>query len=157
MMTRASRMLSVFFMVFHFPFKVIWSFQLITSPGKPQAAASLTENLTRREKRGILFSPFGKENDSVKTWLRNNLFLTFCLLAGLACTLILCGVRAGLEQQHTGVSQSCISQHLQKLRAAGLVVSERSGNEVYYRAAECPDVARLVEALLDKEGERNGI
>ena len=60
-------------------------------------------------------------------------------------------------EQHTGVSQSCISQHLQKLRAAGLVVSERSGNEVYYRATECPDVARLVEALLDKEGERNGI
>ena len=55
------------------------------------------------------------------------------------------------------MSQSCISQHLQKLRAAGLVVSERSGNEVYYRATECPDVARLVEALLDKEGERNGI
>ena len=60
-------------------------------------------------------------------------------------------------EQHTGVYQSCISQHLQKLRAAGLVVSERSGNEVYYRATECPDVARLVEALLDKEGERNGI
>ena len=30
-------------------------------------------------------------------------------------------------EQHTGVSQSCISQHLQKLRAAGLVAAERSG------------------------------
>ena len=33
----------------------------------------------------------------------------------------------------TGMSQSCISQHLQKLRAAGVVTAERAGNEVYYQ------------------------
>ena len=54
-------------------------------------------------------------------------------------------------EQHTGVSQSCISQHLQKLRAAGMVISERSGNEVYYRPAAWPEVARLVEVLVNGE------
>ena len=53
-------------------------------------------------------------------------------------------------EQHTGVSQSCISQHLQKLRAAGLVTAERSGNEVYYRASS-PHVATLMAALMGEE------
>ena len=34
-------------------------------------------------------------------------------------------------EQSTGMSQSCISQHLQKLRSAGVVTARRSGNEVY--------------------------
>ena len=51
---------------------------------------------------------------------------------------------------HIGISQSCISQHLQRLRAAGVVTAERSGNEVYYRAAS-PDVAVLVAALMGEE------
>ena len=55
-------------------------------------------------------------------------------------------------EQSTGMSQSCISQHLQKLRSAGIVAAERSGNEVYYRAAS-EDVARLVAALLGEEAE----
>ena len=48
-------------------------------------------------------------------------------------------------EKGTGMSQSCISQHLQKLRAAGVVEPRRSGNEVYYRAAS-QDVAALVAA-----------
>ena len=52
----------------------------------------------------------------------------------------------GLEEG-TGMSQSCVSQHLQKLRAAGVVKAERSGNEVYYRAAN-PEVAYVLSALL---------
>ena len=55
-------------------------------------------------------------------------------------------------ERRTGMSQSCISQHLQKLRSAGIVAAERSGNEVYYRAAS-EDVARLVAALLGEEAE----
>ena len=51
---------------------------------------------------------------------------------------------------HTGVSQSCISQHLQKLRMMGLVSAERSGNEVYYRACS-PEAARLVAVLMGEE------
>ena len=48
------------------------------------------------------------------------------------------------------MSQSCISQHLQKLRSAGVVTAERSGNEVYYQAASA-EVARLVAALFGEE------
>ena len=33
------------------------------------------------------------------------------------------------------MSQSCVSQHLQKLRAAGVVTAERQGNEVFYQVA----------------------
>jgi len=53
-------------------------------------------------------------------------------------------------EKGTGMSQSCISQHLQKLRAAGIVEPNRSGNEVYYRAAS-KEVAALVAALTGEE------
>ena len=56
----------------------------------------------------------------------------------------------GCMEKGTGMSQSCISQHLQKLRSAGIVTSERSGNEVYYRAAN-KEVAALLAALLGEE------
>ncbi len=58
----------------------------------------------------------------------------------------------GCMERGTGMSQSCISQHLQKLKAAGVVAAERNGNEVYYRAAS-PEVARLVAALFQEEVE----
>ena len=53
-------------------------------------------------------------------------------------------------EYHTGVSQSCISQHLQRLRAAGVVTAERAGNEVYYRASS-RQVGDLVAALTGEE------
>ena len=53
-------------------------------------------------------------------------------------------------EQITGMSQSCISQHLQKLRSAGVVTARRSGNEVYYSAAS-PEVAALVASLFGEE------
>ena len=53
-------------------------------------------------------------------------------------------------EEKTGQSQSCVSQHLQKLRSAGVVTAERSGNEVYYQAASA-EVARLVAALFGEE------
>ena len=37
----------------------------------------------------------------------------------------------GCMERGTGMSQSCISQHLQKLRAAGVVTADRQGNEVF--------------------------
>ena len=55
-------------------------------------------------------------------------------------------------ERSIGTSQSCISQHLQKLRAAGAVSAERSGNEVSYHAAS-PRVARLVADLMEEEAE----
>ena len=55
-------------------------------------------------------------------------------------------------EKRVGISQSCLSQHLQKLRAAGAVTAERCGNEVYYRAAS-REVAVLVAALMGEEAE----
>lgn len=51
----------------------------------------------------------------------------------------------------TGQSQSTISQHLMRLKAAGVVTCERSGNEMYYEVAD-PAAAAVVAALFgDKE------
>ena len=53
-------------------------------------------------------------------------------------------------EAHIGMSQSSNSQHQQRLRSAGVVTAERSGNEVYYRAAS-RQVAVLIAALLEEE------
>ncbi len=53
-------------------------------------------------------------------------------------------------ERSTGMSQSCISQHLQKLRAAGVVSTERCGNEVIYRVSS-PVAAGLVAVLKEEE------
>jgi ArsR family transcriptional regulator len=54
-------------------------------------------------------------------------------------------------EMETGQSQSCISQHLAKLKAAGVVRAARSGNEVYYEVADST-VADVVAALFgDRE------
>lgn len=53
-------------------------------------------------------------------------------------------------EAHIGMSQSSVSQHLQRLRTAGVVTAERSGNEVYYRAAS-RQVAVLMASLMGEE------
>ncbi|MEG0780397.1 MAG: metalloregulator ArsR/SmtB family transcription factor [Oscillospiraceae bacterium] len=55
----------------------------------------------------------------------------------------------GCIERGTGMSQSCISQHLNRLRAVGAVTAERQGNEVYYHAS--PALAGLIAALLKEE------
>ncbi|GAA1154115.1 DNA-binding transcriptional ArsR family regulator [Kitasatospora gansuensis] len=47
-----------------------------------------------------------------------------------------------------GAHVAATSQHLAKLRAAGLVDSRREGTRIFYRAAEGPDVRGLLEAAL---------
>ena len=59
-------------------------------------------------------------------------------------------------EARTGMSQSCISQHLQRLRAARLVAAERVGNEVFYQTAS-PEVGDLIDTLTEKEWERHGL
>ena len=56
----------------------------------------------------------------------------------------------GCLETATGMSQSCSSQHLQKLRAARVVTAERFGNEVYYQVAS-REVASLVADLFGEE------
>ena len=45
------------------------------------------------------------------------------------------------------MSSPAVSHHLRQLKAAGLLVSERSGKEVYYRAAET-DRAQLLHRMI---------
>ena len=68
--------------------------------------------------------------------------------------LLKCGCRnVGCMEANTGQSQSCISQHLMRLKAAGVVKAARSGNEVYYEIAN-PEVAAVLSALFgDREEE----
>ncbi|HJB99681.1 MAG TPA: metalloregulator ArsR/SmtB family transcription factor [Candidatus Flavonifractor merdavium] len=68
--------------------------------------------------------------------------------------LLLNGCRnVGCMEANTGQSQSCISQHLMRLKAAGVVRAARSGNEVYYEVAD-PAAAAVVSALFgDREEE----
>ena len=59
----------------------------------------------------------------------------------------------GCMEANIGQSQSCISQHLMRLKAAGVVKAARSGNEVYYEIAN-PEVAAVLSALFgDREEE----
>ena len=65
--------------------------------------------------------------------------------------MILCALSAGelpvnKLAELTGQSQSTVSQHLSKLRAAGLVDSRRDGQTIHYRATA--GIARdLIETL----------
>jgi len=68
--------------------------------------------------------------------------------------LLRCGCRnVGCLEVGTGQSQSCISQHLAKLKAAGVVRAERAGNEVYYEIAD-HRVAAVIAALFEEEVDR---
>ena len=58
----------------------------------------------------------------------------------------------GCMEANIGQSQSCISQHLMRLKAAGIVKAERSGNEVYYEIAD-RSVAAVVAALFGEREE----
>lgn len=67
--------------------------------------------------------------------------------------LMSCGCRnVGCMVSHTGHSQSCVSQHLAKLKAAGVVKAERSGNEVYYELDD-PRVPGLIRALFQRRDD----
>ncbi len=67
--------------------------------------------------------------------------------------LLKCGCRnVSCMEANTGQSQSCISQHLSKLKSAGIVKAERSGNEVYYDIAN-PRIVHIVAALFEEGQE----
>jgi ArsR family transcriptional regulator len=77
------------------------------------------------------------------------------LLKVLAHPVRLCIVKGLLEKGECNVSymqscldtpQSTVSQHLQKLRAAGIIEGRRRGLEIYYQVSN-DKVAELVKAL----------
>ena len=60
----------------------------------------------------------------------------------------------GCMEASTGMSQSCISQHLMRLKAAGIVKASRAGNEVFYDVEDRSGVAAVIAALFgDREEE----
>lgn len=59
----------------------------------------------------------------------------------------------GCMEVGTGQSQSCISQHLMRLKAAGVVKASRNGNEVYYDIAHRKQVVPVVAALFGEREE----
>ncbi|MTE01061.1 metalloregulator ArsR/SmtB family transcription factor [Paracoccus sp. YIM 132242] len=73
------------------------------------------------------------------------------LLANAKRLLILCelvrGERSvGALQQAVGLSQSALSQHLAKLRDAGMVDTRRESRTIFYRIGD-PGLAVLMAAL----------
>lgn len=66
-----------------------------------------------------------------------------CILRGLAKTAE-CNVSH--MQECLGLPQSTVSQHLARLRLAGLIGARRQGVEVYYSVVD-PYAARVIEAL----------
>lgn len=60
----------------------------------------------------------------------------------------------GCMEANLGQSQSCISQHLMRLKAAGIVKASRAGNEVFYDVEDRSGVAAVIAALFgDREEE----
>lgn len=81
------------------------------------------------------------------------------LLKVLAHPVRLCIVKGLLEKGSCNVTfmqncldmpQSTVSQHLQKLRTAGIIEGERNGLEINYKVAD-HRVEALVKLLLEKE------
>lgn len=80
------------------------------------------------------------------------------LLKVLAHPVRLCIVRGLLSkgvcnvtymQNCLDVPQSTVSQHLQKLRAAGIIEGERNGLEINYKVTN-PKIEKIIEALLEE-------
>lgn len=55
-------------------------------------------------------------------------------------------------QECLGVSQSSVSQHLQKLRAAGIIEGKRKGTQIEYSIAD-KNVSKWIMTLLETEEE----
>jgi len=63
------------------------------------------------------------------------------------CHLVMHGeASAGELSRAVGLQQSALSQHLARLREAGLVAPRRDATTIYYRLAD-PDAARILSTL----------
>lgn len=81
------------------------------------------------------------------------------VLKALAHPVRLCIVRGLIEkggcnvchmQECLGMPQSTTSQHLQKLRSAGIISGQRKGLEVNYQVCD-PRVIKLIEMLFPEQ------
>ena len=66
----------------------------------------------------------------------------------ILCHLATGEASVGALQSHVGLGQSALSQHLAKLREAGMVATRREGQTIWYRISD-PDVREIMEALYE--------
>lgn len=69
----------------------------------------------------------------------------------ILCQLLRRETGAGELAEIAGLSQSALSQHLSRLRAASIVVSRREGKAVLYRMSD-PEVTSLMATLCEIHG-----
>jgi ArsR family transcriptional regulator len=60
-----------------------------------------------------------------------------------------CECNVGRLWQELKISQPLASQHLNRMRRAGLIIGERRGQEICYRLAD-PRIAKILKLLLEK-------
>ncbi|WP_139905065.1 ArsR/SmtB family transcription factor [Clostridium thermarum] len=72
-----------------------------------------------------------------------------CIVRGLLSNG---GCNVSHMQNCLGVPQSTVSQHLQKLRTAGIIEGERRGFEIIYKVVD-QRTAKLIDVLINKEGQ----
>ena len=81
------------------------------------------------------------------------------LLKTLAHPVRICIVKGLLEKGECNVSymqsclntpQSTISQHIQKLKSAGIIEGRRNGLEIYYKVKD-EKIAELIKVLLNEK------
>ncbi|MDF2541465.1 MAG: transcriptional regulator, ArsR family [Herbinix sp.] len=81
------------------------------------------------------------------------------LLKVLAHPIRLCIVRGLLDKGECNVTymqecldtpQSTVSQHLQKLKSAGIITGRRNGLEIYYKISN-KQIADLIKVLFEEE------
>jgi ArsR family transcriptional regulator len=66
----------------------------------------------------------------------------------ILCELATGETSVGALQAKVGLGQSALSQHLARLREAGVVATRREAQTIHYRIAD-PDMAVLMTALYD--------
>ena len=85
------------------------------------------------------------------------------LLKTLAHPVRLCIVNGLLKKEECNVSymqeclhipQSTVSQHLQKLKSAGIIEGRREGLEIYYRIID-QRLEKIIRILMEKEELKN--
>lgn len=64
----------------------------------------------------------------------------------ILCRLVEGEMQAGALAEHSGLSQSALSQHLAKLRDAGIVSTRREAQMIYYRLSS-PEAASVLRTL----------
>lgn len=89
------------------------------------------------EKNNILFD----ETSEILKALAHPVRL--CIVAGL---LDKGKCNVNYMKECLGLPQSTVSQHLQKLRAAGIIAGERNGLEIFY-SVKCETTKKIIDAI----------